>query len=283
MLRGLLVKNLALNVRAFAATPSKGPLIVERLQDENKGIVLLKLYKPETKNAISKLLLEQLVQTLDDLKFDKDARVVILKSDVAGTFCTGADLKERKLMPVEDVPKFVDKLRKMTVSLSSLPIPVIAVIDGYALGGGLEIALSCDIRIAEAKSKLGLVETKLAIIPGAGGTQRLIRAVGVSKAKELIYTAKMIGAKEAESIGLINHCVEGDATAKAFEMAKQIIKNGPIAIKLAKIAIDEGSEVSISHGFKFEQQCYAQVIPTLDRIEGLKAFAEKRTPVYKGH
>uniref|UniRef100_A0A0N4ZEH5 Methylglutaconyl-CoA hydratase, mitochondrial n=1 Tax=Parastrongyloides trichosuri TaxID=131310 RepID=A0A0N4ZEH5_PARTI len=260
---------------------SSGPLVVEKLQNENKGIVIMKMVNPATKNALSKLMVSQLHENLDKLKFDKDARVVILKSEVPGAFCTGADLKERKTMAPEEVPKFVDSLRQMTVKFSSLPIPVIAVVDGYALGGGLEVALSCDVRIASEKAKMGLIETKLAIIPGAGGTQRLTRIVGPSKAKELIFTAKMIDGKEGEKIGLVNCCVD-KPEEKAMEMAQQILKTGPIATKLAKIAVDEGIEVSLNQGFTIEQQCYAQVIPTKDRLEALAAFAEKRPPVFKG-
>ncbi|CEF66557.1 Methylglutaconyl-CoA hydratase, mitochondrial [Strongyloides ratti] len=263
------------------AGSSNNPLIVERLENENKGIVLIKMTNPSTKNALSKLMVKQLIENLDNLKFDKEARVVILKSDVPGAFCTGADLKERKLMSPEEVPKFVDTLRQMTVKFSSLPIPVIAVVDGYALGGGLEVALSCDVRVAGYKAKMGLTETKLAIIPGAGGTQRLSRIVGPAKAKELILTARIIDGKEGEKIGLVNCCVP-NPDDEALEMAKQILKTGPIASKLAKLAINEGIEVSLNQGFTIEQQCYAQVIPTKDRVEALAAFAEKREPIFKG-
>uniref|UniRef100_A0A0N5BID1 Methylglutaconyl-CoA hydratase, mitochondrial n=1 Tax=Strongyloides papillosus TaxID=174720 RepID=A0A0N5BID1_STREA len=272
------LKNVS--IRTVAGGPNN-PLIVERLQNEDKGIVLMKMTNPSTKNALSRLLVKQLIDNLDEIKFDKEARVVILKSDVPGAFCTGADLKERKLMPQDEVPKFVDKLRQMTVKFSSLPIPVIAVLDGYALGGGLEVALSCDLRIAGENAKMGLVETKLAIIPGAGGTQRLSRIVGPAKAKELILTAKIIDGKEGEKIGLVNCCVP-NPDDKAMEMAKQILKTGPIASKLAKVAVDEGLEVSLNQGFTIEQQCYAQVIPTKDRLEALAAFAEKRNPIFKG-
>uniref|UniRef100_A0A0K0F5H0 Methylglutaconyl-CoA hydratase, mitochondrial (inferred by orthology to a human protein) n=1 Tax=Strongyloides venezuelensis TaxID=75913 RepID=A0A0K0F5H0_STRVS len=280
--QGVISRNVLKNIfiRTVAGGPSN-PLVVERLQNEDKGIVLMKMTNPSTKNALSRLLVKQLIENLDEIKFDKEARVVILKSDVPGAFCTGADLKERKLMPQDEVPKFVDTLRQMTVKFSSLPIPVIAVVDGYALGGGLEVALSCDLRVAGENAKMGLIETKLAIIPGAGGTQRLSRIVGPAKAKELILTAKIIDGKEGEKIGLVNCCVQ-NPDDKAMEMAKQILKTGPIASKLAKVAVDEGLEVSLNQGFTIEQQCYAQVIPTKDRVEALAAFAEKRNPIFKG-
>lgn len=186
-------------------------------------------------------------------------------------------------MPVEEVPKFVDRIRRLTADLANLPIPVIAAIDGFALGGGLEIALACDIRVATKDAKMGLTETKLAIIPGAGGTQRLTRAVGVSKAKELIFTAKMIDGAEAEKIGLVNQAVDDKSSVPyAIKIAEDILKNGPIAIKVAKIAVDLGAQTDLASGLVIEQQCYAQVIPTSDRLEALKAFTEKRVPNFKG-
>ncbi|VDM65684.1 unnamed protein product [Strongylus vulgaris] len=201
----------------------------------------------------------QLRESIAAVKFDKNVRVVVLKSDVEGAFCTGADLKERKMMPIEKVPIFVDSLRSSFSELEGLPQPVIAAIDGYALGGGLELALACDIRVASAESKVGLTETKLAIIPGAGGTQRLTRAVGPAIAKELIFTGRMIGGEEACRMGLVNHCTKTDSFSKALEIAREIIPRGPIAVRLAKIAIDTGAEVSLSNGLIVEQQCYAQV------------------------
>ncbi|KHJ97521.1 enoyl-CoA hydratase/isomerase family protein [Oesophagostomum dentatum] len=235
------------------------PFVMERLTGKDDGIVLFRMNRPETKNAISTLFLEKLRESIASVKFDKNVRVVVLKSDVEGAFCTGADLKERKSMPIEKVPIFVDSLRASFSELENLPQPVIAAIDGYALGGGLEMALACDIRVASVDSKIGLTETKLAIIPGAGGTQRLTRAVGPSMAKELIFTGRMISGEEASRIGLVNHCTTSDAYSKALEIAREIVPRGPVAVRLAKIAVDAGSEVSLSNGLVVEQQCYAQV------------------------
>ncbi|PIO63510.1 enoyl-CoA hydratase/isomerase family protein [Teladorsagia circumcincta] len=133
-----------------------------------------------------------------------------------------------------------------------------------------------------SNAKIGLTETRLAIIPGAGGTQRLTRAVGPSMAKELIFTGRMISGEEACRIGLVNHCTKTDAFSKAMEIAREIVPRGPVAVRLAKVAIDAGSGMDLNSGLVVEQQCYAQVIPTKDRLEGLRAFAEKRSPVYKG-
>uniref|UniRef100_A0A1I7WN71 Enoyl-CoA hydratase domain-containing protein 2, mitochondrial n=1 Tax=Heterorhabditis bacteriophora TaxID=37862 RepID=A0A1I7WN71_HETBA len=237
------------------------PMVLERLHGKDKGIVLFRMNRPQTKNAISQLFLKQLWRSLTEVKFDKDARVIIIKSDVPGAFCTGADLKERKTMAVDEVPKFVDSLRSSFNEIERLPQPVIAAIDGFALGGGLEMALSCDIRVASAISKLGLTETKLAIMPGAGGTQRLARVVGPSLAKELIFTGRIVSAEDALRFGMINHCTQGDSYEKALEIAREIIARGPVAVRMAKLAINVGSQMDLNSGMVIEQQCYAQRLP----------------------
>ncbi|KAG5886980.1 hypothetical protein JTB14_006622 [Gonioctena quinquepunctata] len=155
-------------------------------------------------------------------------------------------------------------------------------------GGGLEIALASDIRVATTKSKMGLVETKLAIMPGAGGTQLLPRVINPSVAKEMIFTAKIVDGKQAKELGLVNHVVEqnenGDAAyLKSLEIAEEILPNGHVGIKMAKQAINRGVEVDLSTGLAIEDACYSQLIPTKDRTEGLQAFKEKRKPVYVGH
>ncbi|KAK6022240.1 enoyl-CoA hydratase/isomerase family protein, partial [Ostertagia ostertagi] len=261
----LLRSNNMLLVRTMASQPD--PFIMEALSGSDEGIVLFRMNRPQTKNAISKLFLEQFKESIYSVKFNKSARVVILKSDVEGAFCTGADLKERKSMPVEDVPKFVDSLRSSFSELELLPQPVIAAIDGYALGGGLEMALACDIRVASTNAKIGLTETRLAIIPGAGGTQRLTRAVGPSMAKELIFTGRMISGEEACRIGLVNHCTKTDAFSKAMEIARDIVPRGPLAVRLAKIAIDAGSGTDLNSGLVMEQQCYAQMRQSILRFK----------------
>ncbi|KAH7678478.1 CBN-ECH-5 protein, partial [Aphelenchoides avenae] len=211
--------------RTFASvTDDKATLIVERKEGKHAGVVVIRMNRPETKNALSRAMLDHFLRALYELKFDRTARTLIIKSDVPGAFCAGADLKERRTMPAEEVPKFVDGLRGLMNSLAALPLPVIAAVDGFALGGGLEMALACDIRIASANAKMGLTETRLAIIPGAGGTQRLARVVGVAKTKELIFTAKMLTGTEAARIGLVNQVVESDPFAKALEIAEDILK-----------------------------------------------------------
>ncbi|KAM9096833.1 methylglutaconyl-CoA hydratase, mitochondrial isoform 6-T6 [Sarcophilus harrisii] len=228
-----------------------------------------------------------LSKAMDTLKSDKKVRTVIVRSEVPGVFCAGADLKERTQMNLKEVSSFVSKSRALMNEMANLPVPTIAAIDGIALGGGLELALACDIRIAASSAKMGLVETKLAIIPGAGGTQRLPRAIGMALAKEMIFSARVLDGQEAKSIGLISHVLEqnemGDAAyRKALALAREFLPQGPVAMRVAKLAINQGMEVDLVTGLAIEEACYAQTIPTKDRLEGLLAFKEKRPPRFKG-
>ncbi|KAK4874783.1 hypothetical protein RN001_014143 [Aquatica leii] len=254
--------------------------------NDNEGLSVLSLNRSERKNALSISLLGEINTAIDDLS-NSNTRVVIIKSNVSGTFCAGADLKERATLSNKQLSLYNLEIRATMNRIQDLPIPVIAAMDGHALGGGLELALVCDIRVAVASAKYGLVETSHGIIPGAGGTVRLPRLINPAIAKELIFTAKVIDGTEAKDLGLVNHVVDqNDAGNAAFlkcvEIAKAILSNGPVAIRMAKFAINKGIEVDVNAALAFEELCYAQTIPTKDRIEGLKAFAEKRSPKYIG-
>ncbi|XP_048876914.1 methylglutaconyl-CoA hydratase, mitochondrial isoform X1 [Brienomyrus brachyistius] len=266
---------------------SMDDLSVRYLDGSDSGIVVFGLNRPKAKNAISRNLVKMMSEAVDAVKTNNKVRTVIVCSLVPGVFCAGADLKERAKMHPSEVGPFVSKARALITELGNLPMPTIAAIDGAALGGGLEMALACDMRVAATSAKMGLVETKLAIIPGAGGTQRLPRTIGVSLAKELIFAGRVVDGAEAQNLGLVNHAVEqndsGDAAyRRALDLAREIIPQGPIAIRMAKLAINQGIEVDLATGLAIEEACYAQVIPTKDRIEGLTAFKEKRPPRYKG-
>ncbi|KXN71107.1 enoylCoA hydratase/isomerase family putative [Conidiobolus coronatus NRRL 28638] len=256
---------------------------LEKLQDEDKGIAVLNMNRPAAKNAISIQFLTEFRQALEEVQFDSEVRVLILRSLVDRVFCAGADLKERAGMSQVEVTKFLHNLRQTFCQLETLPQPTIASVDGAALGGGLEMALSCDMRVAGTGAKVGLPETNLAIIPGAGGTQRLTRLVGVGLAKELIFTARVLTNEQAREIGLVNHAVkESSSYDKAINLAREILPKGPLAIRMAKIAIDRGIQVDKESGLEIEQLCYAPILKTKDRLEGLAAFKEKRKPSYKG-
>uniref|UniRef100_T1IIG1 NAD(P)-binding domain-containing protein n=1 Tax=Strigamia maritima TaxID=126957 RepID=T1IIG1_STRMM len=269
-----------------ASTATQDEVKLQYLQDKHAGIAVIGMNRPAAKNSLGKDFVKIFRHHLNTLQFEKDIRVCLLRSLIPGMFCAGADLKERGGMPQDEVAYFVSQLQKMMNEIYNLPCPTIAALDGYALGGGLEMALACDMRVAAKNVKMGLVEAKLAIIPGAGGTQHLPRIISPPLAKELIFTGRIIDGEEAGKIDLVNHVVEqnsdGDAAyIKGLAIAEEIVNNGPIALRVAKLAINRGVDVDITTGQVIEALCYAQVLPTKDRIEGLNAFKEKRTPQYR--
>lgn len=211
-------------------------VIVKYLDGKDNGIAVIGLNRPDSKNALGKRLVEQLFSAMDTVRRDSKIRALIVRSLVPRVFCAGADLKERATMEPSEVGRFVSSLRGLADDLENIGAPVISAIDGAALGGGLELALACDIRTASSEAKMGLVETKLAIIPGAGGTQRLPRIVGTAIAKELIFTGRILDGQQAHELGLVNRVVnqnkEGDAAYReALEIAREILPNGPIGVR----------------------------------------------------
>ncbi|EFI70086.1 methylglutaconyl-CoA hydratase [Lysinibacillus fusiformis ZC1] len=247
------------------------------------SIGLITLSRPEAANAMSVQLLHELSDTLDQINGDPAVRVVLLTGAGEKAFCAGADLKERKGMSDRQVKQIVQLIGATVAKVETLAQPVIAVLNGVAFGGGLELALACDLRIAATHVKLGLTETSLGIIPGAGGTQRLPRLIGLGKAKELIYTARRLNAKEAENYGIIEYVYEGhEVLDKAQQLALEMAKNAPLSLVQAKVAINQGVEVDLATGLKIESLAYSALIPTEDRLEGLLAFQEKRAPQYSG-
>jgi enoyl-CoA hydratase/carnithine racemase len=250
---------------------------------EEGGLVWLTIERPEVMNCLSFPTLKRLRSLCAELKEDRSVRCVLLTGAGDKAFCAGADLKERKTMPVQRVPDFVRNIRATMDDVEALPMPTIAVVNGFAFGGGTELLLACDLRVAAAHAQFGLTEVTLAIIPGAGGTQRLPRLIGRSRAKDLILTGRKIDAQEAERIGLVNRLAPaGQLEASARELAQTIAQNGPVAVRAAKAAIDQGCEQPLPQGLKTEASCYDRVIPTQDRLEALAAFAEKRKPVFRG-
>ncbi len=255
------------------------------LSDLSEGILTLTLNRPHALNAFSRKLLDTLSQTVEEVNFNNDIRVVIITGAEGqkASFSTGADLKERASMSEDEVKRFIFKIRNTFTAIENLNKPVIAAINGFAFGGGLELALASDLRLASQTAVMGLTETSLAIIPGGGGTQRLSRITGMAKAKELIYTARRITAAEAMEINLVNQVVPADQLKdRGRQLALQITKNGPIAVQQAKFAINKGFDAPLEVGLNIESNAYALCLPTEDRLEGLKAFREKRSPSYQG-
>ena len=253
------------------------------LAEEDVGILTLTLNRPDVMNSLNFLLLHALRDQIEAVRFRSDIRVVLVTGSGQKAFCAGADLKERATLKPEQVKEFIFTIRNLFNSIEQLNKPVIAAVNGIALGGGTELALASDIRIASSNASMGLTETRLAIIPGAGGTQRLPRLVGKGKAKELIFTGKRIAAQEALKIGLVNQVCEPESLLdECKKMADMICETGPIAIEQAKYAINYGMETDMHTGLAIESNAYWVCIPTEDRLEGLAAFKEKRKPVYKG-
>jgi len=251
------------------------------IEIEDKGeINILTLNNPPV-NAICSELLEELDETLDSLK-DKDSRAIIITGK-GKSFVAGADISEMKDMTPEEAEEFSKEGHRIFTKLETFPKPIIAAINGFALGGGLELALSCDILIASEKAQFGQPEVGLGLIPGFGGTQRLTRTVGPKKAKELIFTAERIQADEAYKIGLVNKVVKTEGLMdKCEEIAKNISKNAPLAVRHAKKAINEGSDIKIKEALEIESEEFKECFKTEDHKEGLHAFLEKNEPDFKG-
>ncbi len=255
------------------------------LRELRDGVLTLTVNRPQALNCFNMELLEIFGQAVAEIAFDKDVRVVVITGTTEGknAFSTGADLKERAGMSPDQVRLYIQTIRNLFTAVEELPKPVIAAVNGYAFGGGLELALACDIRLASTNAIVGLTETSLAIIPGAGGTQRLPRVVGLARAKEMIFRARRISAAEGLQYGLFLEVLELDRLVpRAVEIALEIAGNGPVALAQAKYAVNKGSEVSLPMGLAIESNAYAVTIPTKDRTEGLTAFREKRKPVYTG-
>ncbi|GAA6059164.1 hypothetical protein JCM10212_005509 [Sporobolomyces blumeae] len=272
------------HLRSSSAPPTANEASIVRSK-QHEGLTYLELDRAKAKNALSVKMVRELRQLIEEIRFDGATRAVVLRSAVTGSFCAGADLKERKTMNQLEVAQFLYNLRRLLGELEDLPVPTIAAIDGPALGGGLELALACDLRVAGSTvSKIGLPETRLAIIPGAGGTQRLSRLIGTSQAKDLIFTAKVMTAEEAHARGIVNYVAKEDQTASdaATDVAKDMLEAGPLALRAAKTAIDVGAQLDQESGLDVERLSYQTILQTKDRLEGLAAFAEKRKPVYRG-
>ncbi|RNB90889.1 enoyl-CoA hydratase [Brevibacillus nitrificans] len=251
---------------------------------QKKGCVgVLTLERPEVFNCLNKEKLVILRKLIAEVAQDREIRVLIVTGSGEKAFCSGADLHERRSMSEEQVQDYIRTIRDTFTELEKLPKPVIAAVNGLALGGGTELALACDLRIMSESAQMGLTETSLGIIPGAGGTQRLPRLVGKGIAKELIFSARRVRPPEALSIGLVNRVVPAEQLmTTTLSLAEEIAANAPLALAQAKYAMDSGLEVDLTTGLQIESDAYQLLIATKDRLEGLAAFQQKRKPVYCG-
>ncbi|WP_458413756.1 enoyl-CoA hydratase/isomerase family protein [Schinkia sp. CFF1] len=230
-------------------------------------------------NALDKEVLQYLSTVLDDINQDVD--VVIISGAGNKAFVAGADIKEFPELRKEAGEALCLNGQSIFQKIADLKQPVIAAIDGFTLGGGLELALACDFRIATLKSQFGFPEVKLGIIPGYGGTQRLPRLIGPGKAKQLIFSGEFLKAEEAYQIGLIEGVTEGDVNQEAIKWAGKILRNGPIAVQTAKQAVNQGLEFSLEEGLSLEAKLFGDVCETNDKNEGVTAFLSKREPKFQ--
>jgi enoyl-CoA hydratase len=252
------------------------------LYEKTEGVATITLNRPEALNAFSKDVVAEVLMALEDVKADENVRVVVLTGAGEKAFSAGADIKAMIGMTALRARELSLMGEKLCVALESLEKPVIAAINGFALGGGLEVAMSCDLRIASETARVGQTEINIGLIPGWGGTQRLTRLVGVGKAKELVFTGRMIDAKTAEQLGIVNMVVPADKfreTVKQF--AQELAQKAPVALKVAKALISRGADIGLESALALEREGFGVVASTEDLQEGVKAFTEKRKPKFR--
>ena len=257
---------------------------MDTIHYEQRGnLAFITLNRPDAMNAFNYDMLTELGQVVEAIRINPDIRVVIFTGAGEKAFSVGADLKERKTLTDQHVKRNIYKIGEVFSTIENLPQPTIAMINGFAFGGGMELALACDFRIITDNTLLGLTETSLAIIPGAGGTQRLPRLIGESKALELILTARRLKPAEALDYGLVTRVAPPEELVEVTgAFADMMLANGPIALQQAKFAIKNGMSADLQTGLQIERKAYELTIPTEDRVEALLAFGEKRKPVFKG-
>lgn len=256
------------------------PLLVER----RDGLAILTLNRPDRRNALSRELLARLGEVGATLAVDPSVRAVVVTGAGDRAFCAGADLKERQQMSHAEIRTQLVRYETQLGWLAAPRFPTVAALNGAALGGGLELALCCDLRVAVRSAELGLPETSLAIIPAAGGTQRLVRVLGEARAKELILLARRVSASEALQMGLVHRVVDDPSSllSETLSLIQPILDGAPIAQRAALEAIAAASDLPLTEGLAFERQCYEACLTSEDRREALRAFAEKRRPKFTG-
>lgn len=253
------------------------------LYEKKEGILYLTLNRPDMRNALTPEMWRDISAAVDRARADEEIKVVIVTGAGDKALASGADIRE--LHDRAHLVQMAGTATNALKALEELNKPVICAVNGYALGGGCELALACDIRIATRRSKFGQPEVNLGLIPGAGGTQRLVRLVGPGRAKELIFSGAILTAEEAMAIGLVNHVTEDTRQAvmdEAEALARKIMEKGPMAVALAKICINMGSNTDISTGLMLERMAQTIALSTEDRKEGTAAFLEKRPAKFQG-
>lgn len=253
------------------------------LFENEDGIGIVTINRPKALNALNKEVLVNLGKIMDEVAADSSVKVVIITGSGEKSFVAGADITEMQPLTAVEGREFGRLGQAVNSKIEKLPQPVIAAVNGFALGGGCELAMACDIRIASENAKFGQPEVSLGIPPGFGGTQRLPRLVGKGRAKELLFTGDMIDATEAYRVGLVNKVVApADLMDIARAMAQKITAKAPIAVQLCKVAVNEGLEMGLESGVSYEAEVFGLCFATEDQKEGMKAFTEKRKPSFVG-
>ena len=248
--------------------------------EKDKATAIITISREKALNALNSQVIDELSQAIDVVKADKDIRALII-TGAGRAFVAGADIGVQSVFDVREGRQWGRRGSAVFREIELLQIPTIAAVGGFALGGGCELALACDMIVADEKAKFGQPEVSLGITPGFSGTQRLPRRIGTAKAKEMIFTGRMIDAYEADRIGLINKIAEsGKLMDEAKTLAESCIKNAPTALRYAKACIDRGMQTDIDTGIAIENELFAMCFATEDQKEGMKAFLEKRKPVF---
>lgn len=251
--------------------------------EKKDRIAVVTVNRPEARNSLNSEVLEELKKAAEDVSQDENVLVVIVTGAGEKAFVAGADIKEMIGKTPLEMRRFTMLGHQVMDLFAKMEKPTIAAVNGYALGGGCELAIACDIRIASDNAKIGVPEVGLGIFPGFGGTQRLTKLIGKGRACELVFTGKMIKAEEAERMGLVNRVVPQAELMKEVEaLAKDISTKGPVGVRLAKSALNRALEVGLSEGLAYERELVSLAFSTEDKEEGLKAFIEKRSPQFKG-
>lgn len=252
-------------------------------EKRDSGVGILTINKPKSMNVLSYETVAELEKFTGDQMQSEDLKALIVTGSGKKAFVAGADIGQMREMHRDEFENYCRAAHGIFNALQQAPFPVIAAVNGYALGGGCEFAVACDIRIASDNAKVGFPETKLGLFPCWGGSQRITRITGIGKAKELIFTGKMITAEEALEIGLVDKVVKQEQLLdEALNMAEQIASNAPLAVGLAKKVINKGSDMDISQGLEYELKNGIECFSSKDRVEGMSAFLEKREADFQG-
>lgn len=252
------------------------------LLEVQEGIGYVTINRPNALNALSSEVLKDLNDILEEIEKEESIRVVILTGSGEKAFVAGADIKEMDQMTPIQAHEYMTYANDTFTRLSNIKQPTISVLNGYALGGGLELALSTDIRIGFDKTVVGFPEVGLGIIPGFAGTQRMSRLIGTSKTKELVFTASLVKGEEAYQLGILNKLVaQEELLSTAKDLAEQIMKNAPLAVEKAKHVIQVGYDLPLENAIRLETEAEALLFSTEDKVEGMRAFVEKRKPTFK--